>query len=407
MLFLILDTNNWIYLANGLDPISTKHHDNLHFELLKALVDLTNDKKIQVLVNSIIIEEWERNKTHCYTKIKLLENKLSNKDNAFKDIGKYVKSEILQLQNEYVEGLEKEIVKNKEHIQNVENFLLNSCIKTDITNDLKQRIFDLSIKNEPPFHNKKNNVGDAAILLSSVEYLDNNNTLWGNSAIFISNNIEEYTDGKSLNEFHPHIKNIISPVDVKFERVLPAALNISKIIIAQMEQFVVELANFAVEQFKWDTDIKDNITLMFLDVQYYNNQKKQEDFLTISVAKEKGKERPKCISFMLPSYLSKENGIFLFFVNNGFNEESKTPKIEVDNKATIRIFFEYISEEFCAARIWDGYSKNEESGLMIDVFQNFLNFKSVFVMYFNEDLEHQSILLPLFSFRQQYSLIPD
>lgn len=407
MLYLILDTNNWIYLANGLDPINNKHHDNLHFELLRSLSDLINQKKIQILVNDIIINEWNRNKNHCYTKIKLLENKLQNKSNTFKDIEKFISTDTSQLQTEYLLGIENEIEKNKQHIENVENFLFTKCIKTEINEDLKLLIFDLSVKNAPPFHNKKNNVADAAILLSSVNYLKENDSYWGDSAIFISNNIEEYTDGKTLNDFHPSLKSLFDPIDIKFERFLPSALNISKEIISQMELFISVVTKFAEEQFRWDIEKKEKATLMFLDVQYYNNQKKQEDFLTLSVAKPNGEERPKFMSFILPNYLNKPNGIFLFFVNNIIEKETQEFKIETDDKASVRLYFESTNEETCTARAWKGYAKNEGSGLMIDVFKNFLEFDTMFVMYFNEDLEHQTIAVPLFSFRQQYALIPD
>lgn len=407
MIYLILDTNNWIYLANGLDPIKNKHHDSLHFELLQSLVKLTEDNKIRVLINEIIINEWNRNKIHCYEKIRNLENKLLNKVNAFKDIEKYATSNIDQLQKEYCIGIENEIFKNEQHIQNVESFLQNKCIKTEISEDLKLLIFDLSIKNEPPFHNKKNNIADAAILLSSVDYLKENESFWGDSIIFISNNIEEYTDGKNLNELHPHLKNLTAPVDIKFERVLPSALNISKKIIAQIEEFFVQMASFAVEQFQWDVDKKENGVLMFLDVQYYNNQKKQEDFLTLCVAKDKGNARPRFISFILPNYLSAENGIFLFFINRIIDKESNDIKIEADNKSAIRLYFEDIKDDTCTARIRNGYSLNEQSGLIVDVFQKLLEFDTMFVMYFNEDLTPQSIAVPLFSFRQQYALLPE
>lgn len=40
MIYLILDTNNWIYLANGWDAGNDKHHDSLHFELLQSLSEL-------------------------------------------------------------------------------------------------------------------------------------------------------------------------------------------------------------------------------------------------------------------------------------------------------------------------------------------------------------------------------
>jgi len=407
VIYLILDTNNWIYLANGLDPIKNKHHDNLHFELLQSLKELTTEGKIQILVNDIIITEWNRNKEHCNLKIKGLENKLLNKENAFKDIAKYAKTKIQELQVEYVQGLESEIQLNKQHIQNVEGFLFNDCIKVEVTQELKQLIFDLAINNEAPFHNKKNNVGDAAILLSSVEFLKNKKSFFGNSAFFISNNIEEFTDGVNLKSFHPQLKKLLDFVEIQFERVLPAALNISRKIILEMEEFVVQLANYAVKQFRWDIDKKENGTLMFLDVKYFNEKKQQDDYLTLCVAKDNGKVRPRFISIILPEYINKTNGVFLFFVNNKIDNEAKKFEIIPDDKSTIRIPFEVISDETCTARIWNGYSNDEERGLVIDVFQKLLEFDHLFFMYLNEDLTPQTIAMPLFSFRQQYSLIPE
>jgi hypothetical protein len=371
------------------------------------LKQLTIEGRIQVLINDIILTEWERNKEHCNLKIKGLENKLLNKETAFKDIAKYAKTEIEQLQNEYVQGLESDIKLNKEHIQNVEYFLFNDCIKVEITQELKQLIFDLAINNEAPFHNKKNNVGDAAILLSSVEFLKNNESFFGNTALFISNNIEEYTDGINLKSFHPQLRKLLDSIDIQFERVLPAALNISKKVIEEMDNFLVEFTKFAVEQFVWDIEKKENAVFMFLDVQYHNNQKEQMDFLTLCVAKENGQERPKFISFILPSYLSKENGIFLYFVNNKIDDETKEFKMIIDNESTIRLHFEDIKEETCTTRILNGYYVNEESGITIDVFQKFWEFDRMFIMYFNEDLTSQSISVPLSSFRQQYHLIPE
>jgi hypothetical protein len=407
MIYLILDTNNWIYLANGLDQINSKYHDNLHFELLHSLKELTTEGKIQILINDIILTEWNRNKEHCNIKIKGLENKLLNKENAFKDIIKYTKTNVRQLQDEYVDCLESEIQLNKKHIQNVEDFLLNDCLKVEITQELKQLIFDLAINNEAPFHNKKNNVGDAAILLSSVEFLKNNKSLFGDSAIFISNNIEEYTDGINVKSFHPQLKKLLQSIDIGFERVLPSALNISKKIIEEMDKFIVQLANLAEEQFTWDIDRKEKGTLMFLDVEYFSKQKERIDFLTLCVAKNNGEKRPKGISFILPNYLNKTNCIFLFFTNNIIDKETKDFKFILDQKSTIRLHFEDITEDTCTARIWNGYSTDEESGLVIDIFQKFLEFDSMIVMYFNEDMTHQSISVPLFSFRQQYYLIPE
>lgn len=406
MIYLILDTNNWIYLANGLDPINNKHHDSLHFELLKSLRELKEKKQVTIIVNDIVINEWGRNKEHCRNKIKKLEQKLHNKDGIFNDIIKYSKDDTKQLQDNFAKGIEEEIRKNEEHIQNVEDFLTNDCIKVDISQEVKLQIYELSIDKKAPFHNNKNNTGDAAILLSAVEYLKTVQDLFGYQAFFISNNIQEYTDGKNLEEFHPQLESLLSGVNIQYERVLPSALNISKQIIDEMQHFATEFAKRVEHEFTWDLQLKEDGILMFLDVNYYNNFYKQNDYLTICVAKDNGKNRPRFISFILPRNLSIANGIFLYFAKTKKDIETGFP-VTPDMRTSTRVYFETISDKTCIARIWEGYAKNENTGIITDIFNYFIEYDHFFVMYINEDSSPQTILVPLFSFRQQFILLPN
>ncbi|WP_207515918.1 PIN domain-containing protein [Longitalea luteola] len=406
MIYLILDTNNWIYLANGLDPISNKHHDALHYELLRSLKELKDKKLAQVIINDIIITEWNRNKEHCKAKIKKLEQKLADKENAFKEIEKYTKGDLKQLKEEFIQGIEEEIRLNATHIQKVEDFIFNDCEKVEVSQEVKLKIFELSINNQAPFHNKKNNVGDAAILLSAVEYLKSQQDRFGFQAFFISNNIEEYTDGKNAKEFHPKLIPLLNGVKVQFERVLPAALNISKKVIIEMEQFAIKLTESAADVFTWDLDIQENGVAMYLNVLYHNKYKRQGDWLTVCVGKKTGQNRPEFISLILPKDLNKENGVFLFFTKNEIDSTTYEYKMNPDERATIRMRFASETENEITARIREGYVQNEKSGIISDVFQSFLEFDTMLVKYINDNLSIQTITVPLHSFRKQYFLLP-
>jgi len=80
MIYLILDTNIWVYLANGLDPIENKDYDDdVHFGLLSSLKQLKENGDITVLVNDIVFREWMRNKEHCRAKIVKLNNKCESR----------------------------------------------------------------------------------------------------------------------------------------------------------------------------------------------------------------------------------------------------------------------------------------------------------------------------------------
>jgi len=237
LIYLILDTNIWLYLANGLDPITSKHHDDLHFTLLEGLKELKNNNDVIILVNEIIIEEWKRNKEHSKAKIKKLKYKLENPDSSLIELRKYVRSQTDDLKEEYLQGLRNDIKANEQHIENVEAFLLQDCMIIDISREIKVKIFDLSVLNRAPFHNKKNNIADASILFSSTDYLKDKLFDEEASAIFVSNNVEDFTDGKTKNDFHPDIKEAIGDIKVTYERVLPAALNVSKAIILEIEEY--------------------------------------------------------------------------------------------------------------------------------------------------------------------------
>jgi hypothetical protein len=237
MIYLIIDTNIWLYLANGLDTLTGKHSDEQHFKLLEELRQLKESNDICIIVNEVIFEEWKRNKEICKIKIEKLKKKLNNPDEHFRELKKYVKSETQTLQNEYIEGIKADIKANEEHIQKVEEFLLNDCIKVEITDKLKTLIFDLSVQKNAPFHNKKNNIADACILFSAREYIKNQPFYLDDSAIFVSNNFDDFTDGKNRDDFHPEIKEIIKPVLISYERILPKALKISKEIIIEIEEY--------------------------------------------------------------------------------------------------------------------------------------------------------------------------
>lgn len=237
MIYLIIDTNIWLYLANGLDTSTGKHSDDQHFMLLKELKKLKENNDICILVNEIIYEEWERNKNVCQVKIEKLKQKLQNPEEHFRELRKYVKSDTKGIQKEYVEGIETEIKANENHIREVENFLYHDCINVHISDKLKIEIFNLSVQKKAPFHNKKNNIADACILLSARDYIKTISFTKEDSILFVSNNYDDFTNGKDKENFHPEIIGLLGTIDISYERILPKALKISKAIIAELEEY--------------------------------------------------------------------------------------------------------------------------------------------------------------------------
>lgn len=409
MIYLILDTNIWVYLANGLDPITNKHHDNLHFDLLKALKEHKQNNDICILINDIVIEEWERNKEHCKLKLKKLNNKVLSTENAFSDINKYVKTRTNDLQNQYAEGIKREILANEEHIQKVEEFLFNDWQKINISNDIKLKIFDLSVGNKAPFHNKKNNVADASILLSAADFLKDKLKGIDKSAIFVSNNFEDFTDGNNKNEFHPDISELLGHTEIKYERVLPAALKLSEKIILQIQEYdkIKALADFAAKKFTWDIQKEKRGALMFLDVPYQRDNQDSSEYLSFTIAKDYSKERPEFISVIIPNNIVQANGIFIKFGKTTKPNNDIGWKIDLENGNPVRVHFERCNDETCTVRIIGGYVTDEDTKEDVDIFQKFLDFDHVYFLFLYQDGSHKSVAVPLFSFKEQYKTLND
>ncbi len=248
LVYLILDTNIWIYMANGLDTATGSQQGNNHFGLLKTLKEHVDSHEIRILSNSIIVEEWQRNKGHAYQRINILREKYQH---AFIEFKRNVRAapagnhaENIAVRNE----LSLLITENELHVAAVESFLLQDCIQTPIDDKLKTLVFDLAISKKAPFHNKKNNTADAAILLSAAEYLKEDLKYEEISAIFVPNNVTDFADSNNKERFHPELLKILPTDGIKYQNYLPAALHISQSIIAEMKEFYQrESTRFACE----------------------------------------------------------------------------------------------------------------------------------------------------------------
>lgn len=89
MTYLILDTNIWIYLANGYCDSKNISDEDVHFELIKILLEKLDLGEIELVTNDIIIKEWDRNKAAKETSIDKWENRIKGNLDYFKSIEKY------------------------------------------------------------------------------------------------------------------------------------------------------------------------------------------------------------------------------------------------------------------------------------------------------------------------------
>lgn len=241
---IVLDTNTWLYLCNGFDQQSNSHSDSgHHFELLAELRKKQNAGEICILVNDVIIQEWERNRDETNRLIQRLQHKIMEVDKRFEADKKYmIPDDVIaqeQINNRTKANFQNEINRNERHITDVEKFLKTNCKKIPITDTVKLKVWDLAINKMAPFHRNKNNIADATILLSAIEYVtseDNENV----NSFFISNNVEDFCENKPSDEFHPDIDNLIQINSLVFQRRLDVGLKVSEEIQRELDEFYQE-----------------------------------------------------------------------------------------------------------------------------------------------------------------------
>ena len=74
---LILDTNQWIYLANSQDPTSSNSQEGHHFKLLATLNKMIAEGKVVLMPCEIVEKEWKRNRAVAGQELKAMMYRLT------------------------------------------------------------------------------------------------------------------------------------------------------------------------------------------------------------------------------------------------------------------------------------------------------------------------------------------
>ncbi len=176
-----LDTCNWIYLTK----------DRL-FEFWKRFKEMKENDEIRVIVNDVILIEWERNKA---TTIKTLTESIRNEFISAKNLSNYLSGEIkqnyLKIISEYKDE-QSRLAKAEARVEEVEAFM-KSCEIIKVTEQQKLFISNMAINKLPPFHNNKNNFNDALILKNICEFVGSEIPFLYD-LIYVSNNPVDFID---------------------------------------------------------------------------------------------------------------------------------------------------------------------------------------------------------------------
>ena len=149
MIYLILDTNIWLYLANSYNPKKESFDDGLHFKLVENIERFVNEEKITILTNEIIIEEWDRNIETSKNLIKKHKKSVEGNKGCITNIKKILdkpdKEVLDSIFNNYSLKMQQVIEKNENHISQVQG-LLSNAEKVEVSDSIKAAGADRALK---------------------------------------------------------------------------------------------------------------------------------------------------------------------------------------------------------------------------------------------------------------------
>lgn len=221
--YIFLDTNNWIYLCNGFD-IRSGDHGDLHYKLFEFLEQQVDQGYLVILINPIILAEFERNEIRSQEQIKDIENKAKGHRGNLKNLRKFVPDaeDLIAKLCVAMEAKRDEIIaKEKAHISRVKDFLKNKTQMIEVSKDHKAEAADMAVAKKAPFiGEKKNSMADAIHLLSAIDHIVKHETktfslgegddiVMFPRSVFVSSNSGDFGDPKNFKQIHPDLVHIL------------------------------------------------------------------------------------------------------------------------------------------------------------------------------------------------------
>ncbi len=193
MASVIIDTSSWIELAKP------KFHN-----ILNELIDLVNNGQIEILTNDILNREWNRHKGKTINTIKTSIKSYAKSASKIEElVSPEDKEKLNSVLSNYKEVEQEQINLAENHFEKVNELLKNSTT-INITDALKIRMADRALSKKAPFHNSKNNMADALIIFSAIDWV-NENKLIQQDLLFVSGNHKEFSNPDNINDVHPEI----------------------------------------------------------------------------------------------------------------------------------------------------------------------------------------------------------
>jgi hypothetical protein len=249
--YVFLDTNNWIYLANGFNPYSQKHED-VHLKVFDLLEKRANDGSIIVLVNKIVLDEFERNKAQTEAKIHDINSKVKGYIGSLKPLKDFLSDsdkELQAIEKKIIDTASSRIANLRKHNFNVERFLQRWTIQIPISDKQKLRAAEMAVEKKAPFiGDKKNSMADALHILSFAEYVEGHydppsKRLKAISppGFFVTSNSGDFSDPTNKEKLHSDLVPIMAVSGSKFYYVLHKLVNdLEEEFLSKEEQNIIE-----------------------------------------------------------------------------------------------------------------------------------------------------------------------
>jgi predicted nucleic acid-binding protein len=239
MHYITLDTNTWIYLANGTEPA----------RLLSYINSEVDNGNLTILLPEYIIQEWQnhKQKTVWNGSIKHFEEINKSLDTIQRLLSNEEKKDAISFllaEEEEKPHLKDIIISFKKKQKQIEEAVINNISLIDTLFKSKSIIIPANEKvyvkcgkfaldKKAPFK-FKNSFADALILFSLLDYIKEHSI---ENTLFISYNTSDFCeqkDGKKA--LHPDLIDEFKTADCKYYKTLSEALNTIKADIVSREE---------------------------------------------------------------------------------------------------------------------------------------------------------------------------
>lgn len=236
-IFLVIDTNYWIYLAKG-----------DHSAVFDKIVTKIKDDTYQILTCDFAIHEWDRGIDKTRNEIiKTIHDQSKSADiisNFLEDQEKEIFKNIL---DRYKKKEGERIKHANDRIEFIDEIIKSNSVKAPITEKVKDLVIAHGLDKKAPFKNK-NSTADALIFFSAVEYLKENGFEDLSNSIFISFNYTDFSESKDKKDLiHPDLEPYLQESSMKYERNIAKVLHLAAAMEEEIEVYMSKMVDDYIE----------------------------------------------------------------------------------------------------------------------------------------------------------------